>query len=480
MSNPVAPNLIFSRMSRDPLLVATSFLTKKDLGSFARVNSLGREIVQLDRESQTALDLFHSNLFCASISGAIIQHPRITSLTLNYLPFSVEDPVVFWTRGRNWTMVHLHLSESIDVSASCRDQMNLVAERLERIVTLSLKGNESPYLIGWATLCSSLVSLDLSYSTIDDGVLIHILRANPNLRSLDLRGCPNITHSGIRALSVFVTGKKMVKIDLSADYNQLPSVVYPTSLARSREIQELLLSGQDPSVNQGEMSFMMPMLNVDEGYMDPDQSIEQMIALGASVRNISNGVWDLLIEQIDFSEMEYFDLSNTSYKVNEERAVKITKKLAQSTKLAVCPLSIPFPWLVSVPVMQDLLEALPISTMRKLDLNAPFNAEQIALLARQLALNSNLESLYLKIRPHPDDDLNPESVTLTLIESLNAPTLSHLLIQTGLPADPLIAGSPLFTLLSMKLPSWPKLNFLNIGSLTGINPETRQLTEIYH
>ena len=300
-----------------------------------------------------------------------------------------------------------------------------------------------------------LTCLDLSQTLLDDVGLETILRAFPHLTSINLSGCPNITGVGIRLLAQFVKGKPIAKIDISGRYHSQYEAHYCLPLASLNQLRPYRNPTDLLSVQ--EAAFLDQFENPNSPYADVKLTNSDCIAIDQSIQRVPLDAWDELIEHLDFAALEYFDISNTSFRLGNQQAERLIAKLQTGSKLTVCHVSFSIVDQLSANNMHRLLTALPLQQMTQLHLGWSLNAEHLAYITSQLAENFALESIILRSRSLVSND-SQELIELLL--ALNTPSLTSLWYEA---ANRRNGQHPeVRSILLEKLAHWPNIEKINI------------------
>ena len=267
-----------------------------------------------------------------------------------------------------------------------------------------------------------LISLDLSRSNLCDAGLKIALDHLPNLRSLDLSGCPKITSVGIQHLTKFVIGKKMTKLNLSARYNPRLDATYDIPLEK---LKAYLVARRESAefVWEEKIEQLISLFFAEESdFGDPHLFAEEVLASARSITTIPKQDWNLLLKNLDFSELVYLDITHTAFRINRESIDLLIKRLKRCPKLVVCNVSFSGQRESTPEAMHRLLIALPLKQFREIQLRWELADDHLHYIASQLAENLILEELFI----HSDTQNIDLEQHIAILESLQSPFLRSL------------------------------------------------------
>jgi hypothetical protein len=327
-----------------------------------------------------------------------------------------------------------------------------------------------------------LTSLNLSHSFIADEDLEMALDRLPHLRKIDLSGCLHITGKGVQALAHFVRGKKMHKVDVSGKYTSRFDRAYPVSLSRAKQIEQFIRRGEPFPIDEQEEILFDQVLNHASDYFDHMLSIEDKLALAKSIETVSKDDWNLLIDCLDFSELEYFDISNTSFRFGETQACQMIAKMKSGAELKVCKTSSsPSDPLSSFSIKQ-LIKALPIRQLTELDVHGRIDSDNIEQLAFFLQQNTVLERLTIReadvdrIKPLLAEDL------IHLLHSVNSRSMRSFWYESHSEENNVrqnITDDPEVQLTMLrKMSDWPLIEKVNVDNSLSLYKLQKMLQDV--
>ena len=325
------------------------------------------------------------------------------------------------------------------------------------IVQPALSSSDIPHLI---RQYPKLQCLNLANSLICDADLRVILDNLPHLVSLDLSGCPGITDVGIRLLANFVKGKKITKLDLSGRYNPKFDQQYPVTLARVKEHCIARQKGLPIHFEPAFSELLDLFMAADSDYLDATLSAEEMLAIGHSIRTVSIDAWDELMRSIDFSNIEYFDISDTSYRLDEARTNTWITQLTTCPRLKVCNASFAFTQAPTPATLHRWLTSLPLKQFTQVKVGTVLNVEHVRYIASQFVENFTLEIVKLPLLSEAidlDDHLD-------LLDSLHSNAIRYLNYDCQIPEDEELPDEMKAFILK-NFPRWSQIEMISLSRI---------------